>query len=201
MGTQVCFTADDNLVSAIDEVAKKIQRSRSDTISTILWLAIQSIRTKQPKDLGELMSISGGTGVTAPAGFQVEKQFTVTEKGSNELADLRSRFVKALDQAVSMRMSGHALAVNVKGQRRLFYTLKKLGEDVKPNSTIQTFLALSQELQPVRLTVTMTRDPQGYPGRVEGTEEPISRDEAKEYDLSADRVLALIQRFVGGDLW
>jgi metal-responsive CopG/Arc/MetJ family transcriptional regulator len=81
MRIQVCFTADDNLVSAIDDIAKKIERSRSDTISTILWLAIQNIRSKQPKDFGELVqSVSAGTAITAPAGFKVEKEFKITDK-------------------------------------------------------------------------------------------------------------------------
>jgi len=85
LGTQVCFTADDNLVSAIDEISKKIERSRSDTISTILWLAIQNIRAKQPKDFGELVqSVSGGTGFTTPASFRVERESRTSETDSTK---------------------------------------------------------------------------------------------------------------------
>ena len=150
------------------------------------------------------MRESAGSAATTPTSFTVEREFRTGPLDASETAelkDLKGRFMKALDQAASMRMSSHVVATSVKGQRRLFYALKKLSESVKPDSTVQSYLALNQELVPVRLTVTMTRDPQGYPGRLEGAEEPISREEAKEYDLSADKVLALIQRFVGGDLW
>jgi hypothetical protein len=65
MGTQVCFTADDNLVSIVDEIAKKFNRSRSDMLNLLVWIGIQNVRAKQPQDFGELMSISGGTGFTS----------------------------------------------------------------------------------------------------------------------------------------
>jgi hypothetical protein len=67
MGMQVCFTADDNLVSIVDEIAKKFNRSRSDMLNLLVWIGIQNVRAKQPQDFGEFMSISAGTGFTAPA--------------------------------------------------------------------------------------------------------------------------------------
>jgi metal-responsive CopG/Arc/MetJ family transcriptional regulator len=95
MGTQVCFTADDNLVSAIDDIARKIERSRSDTISTILWLAIQNIRSKQPKDFGELVqSVSGATSMTTPASFGVEREFKISNKDATDLTALKKQFKK-----------------------------------------------------------------------------------------------------------
>ena len=93
MGTQVCFTADDNLVSAIDDIARKIERSRSDTISTILWLAIQNIRSKQPKDFGELVqSVSGGISVTTPTSSGIERELKISNKDTTDLTTLKKQF-------------------------------------------------------------------------------------------------------------
>jgi predicted transcriptional regulator len=57
---QVCFTADPALVKAIDEIAKNIRRSRSDTINTILWLAIKD------KNLVLFLRWSSASGGTSP---------------------------------------------------------------------------------------------------------------------------------------
>jgi len=95
MGTQVCFTADDNLVSAIDDIAKKIERSRSDTISTILWLAIQNLRSKQPKDFGELVqSISGGTSVTTPTSSGIRRELKTSNKDTTDQTALKRQLNK-----------------------------------------------------------------------------------------------------------
>lgn len=80
MGIQVCFTADSNLVAAVDEIAAKIGRSRSDVVATLVWLAIQNMKA-QPRDFGELIrSVSAGTGIIMPTSFNVEKEFTVSKQ-------------------------------------------------------------------------------------------------------------------------
>jgi predicted transcriptional regulator len=57
MGKQLCFTADDSLVQAIDVIAETIKRSRSETIALMLTTIVENPEFKR-----NLIS-SGGTGI------------------------------------------------------------------------------------------------------------------------------------------
>jgi len=67
------------------KVEARLYASRSHAVEVLILAAM-----REP----------AGSGVAAPAAFQVEKQFTVTQKNSNELADLKSRFARALDPSL-----------------------------------------------------------------------------------------------------
>jgi hypothetical protein len=202
MGTQVCFTADDNLVSAIDEIAKKIERSRSDTISTVLWLAIQNIRTKQPRDFGELVqSVSAGTGFTAPATFQVEREFSISNQDRVDTENLKETFKKKLQEGWDLGARINIMKVNVNGQPRLFYNIKKLDQKITSQATVLEFISVSQDLQAVRLKVSCSRDPTGMVADMTGEEKPLSPEELGQYGLNSDRMITMVQGFIAGDLY
>jgi len=69
MTGQVGFTAEDSLVKAIDELAERISRSRSETINALLWLSVQRLKANPPQNFGELIeSASAGTALTYKEG-------------------------------------------------------------------------------------------------------------------------------------
>lgn len=57
MSKQLCFTADETLIAAIDELRVKIARSRSETIELLLKSALKD------SNLVKVFSASGGTGI------------------------------------------------------------------------------------------------------------------------------------------
>jgi hypothetical protein len=69
MGKQLFFSADDDLAREIDEIAKTMQRSRSDTINMLLWKQIET-STRKPMTFDDVVSSSGGTGVTMRAFYE-----------------------------------------------------------------------------------------------------------------------------------
>jgi len=46
MGKQVCFTAREELIAALDRIAQKMNRSRSDTIEMLLDAAVAGKMTE-----------------------------------------------------------------------------------------------------------------------------------------------------------
>lgn len=97
-----------------------------------------------------------------------------------------------------MRMGAHVTSVTVKGQRRLFFTVKKLNERIAADSTEQEFLAVNSSLKPVRLKITLIRDKNGFVANVEGEETPV---DPREYDLALEKVVLIVERFLQGDFY
>lgn len=63
-GKQVAFMAEDFLLKEIEELAKKLQRSKSDILNALIWADIQRLKSNPPETFGELMKISAGTAGT-----------------------------------------------------------------------------------------------------------------------------------------
>jgi hypothetical protein len=208
MGSQVSFTIDDNLITQIDKIAAKIGHSRSDTISTILWLAVQKLRT-QPNDFGELIqNVSGGTGVTTPASFQVEKEFRVVkenvlEEGElSELQQLQSKWKNALEENWGLGIREHTAKYQINRKPQLFHILKTL--ETSPRKKVklsggqgqeftQDFIAIDESLKPVKLHVRYVHGAVGV--LVEAQVESIN---PKDYDLTADKIVLLAGRLIRG---
>jgi hypothetical protein len=68
MPKQVCFTADDELIAAIDEIVERVHHSRSDVTNLLLWSAVRQIEKKKVNNFGDLVQVSAGTGVTFKEG-------------------------------------------------------------------------------------------------------------------------------------
>jgi len=209
MGSQVSFTIDDNLITQIDKIAAKIGHSRSDTISTILWLAVQKLRT-QPNDFGELIqNVSGGTAVTSsPASFQVEKEFRVAKETGlkedelSELQQLQSRWKNALEENWCLGAREHTAKYQINRKPQLFHILKTL--ETSPRKKVklsggqgqeftQDFIAIDESLKPVKLHVRYVHGAVGV--LVEAQVESIN---PKDYDLTADKIVLLAGRLIRG---
>jgi hypothetical protein len=155
MGTQVCFTADDKLLKVIDDLAENIERSRSDTVNLLLWLVTQSIKDKKPSSLGELvLSVSAGTATT----FRTEPhQSPVTwppplPQVKVDMETLKVRWQRALEDLVGI----HDPEVKwffIDDERRIFYIVKELASSVTPGLTRQTFAAINEQIEAVKIEV------------------------------------------------
>lgn len=53
LGKQICFTADDELSETLDAMAKKLDRSRSDVINTLLKVAVKTFGTGKFREVKE----------------------------------------------------------------------------------------------------------------------------------------------------
>lgn len=145
---------------------------------------------------------SAGSGFARPAGFQIEREFTISSS-EPEANDLTRSFTKALNEAWNMGAHMHVLKVAVKGQKepKLFYRLKDLGTNCSADSTRQEYLAISEELQVVRLVVVATRGPDGMGASVEAEQTVLGPEEAKQFGLTHDQMVAVVERFLNGDLY
>jgi hypothetical protein len=68
MPKQVCFTADDELIAAIDEIVGRVHHSRSDVTNILLWSAVRQIEKDKVNNFGDLMRVSAGTAITFKGG-------------------------------------------------------------------------------------------------------------------------------------
>lgn len=65
MPKQLCFTADDELIEAVEELVKKVGHSRSDLLNTLVWIAVGTIKTQKVENYYDLIrAASAGTAVT-----------------------------------------------------------------------------------------------------------------------------------------
>ena len=171
-----------------DKVQSRVYASRSHGVELLVRQA--SMREQ-----------STGSGATTPASFHVEKEIHISPVDVNDaalFANLKDSFSRALEEASLKHLSPHLIAITINGQRRLFYTLKKVGETMKADMTVQSYVAISQDVTPVQLTLTMTRDPMGLPGKLEGAETPISKAEFEKLGLNSQQVFQLIDRISKG---
>jgi Arc/MetJ-type ribon-helix-helix transcriptional regulator len=139
-------------------------------------------------------SSSGGSGASTPDGFRVEREFSVSGPDAAGLEDLKGRFTKAMAEAVGMGITSHVVKVDGK----LFYRLRKLGSNVAEGKTIEEYVAISQDLRPVRLKVTTSIGPTGMPGRVDAEENPVGEKEFEALGLRRQEIFGLIDRFIKG---
>jgi hypothetical protein len=64
---QLTITIDTDLSLMVDELAKKIDRNKSDTINGLLWVTMQRMSKSPPKNYGELISQSAGSAAVIDA--------------------------------------------------------------------------------------------------------------------------------------
>jgi hypothetical protein len=153
MGTQVCFTADDKLLKVIDDLAENIERSRSDTVNLLLWLVTQSIKDKKPSNLGELfLSVSAGTAAT----FRTEPhQSPVAPPLPQVEVDMES--LKVRWQRILQDFSGlgdpEFKRFFIDDKPRNFYIVKELASSVAPGLSRQTFAAVNEQMEAVKVEV------------------------------------------------
>jgi hypothetical protein len=145
--------------------------------------------------------VSGGSA----AGFQVTREFSVNGPGEVDgSADLEHRFLKAAEEAWNTGSRIHVIKVTVKGQEepQLFYRLKDLGTACDAHKTRQEYLAISGKgLQVVRLVIIATRGPNGMGASVEAEQTPLGPEEAKQFGMTHDQMVAVVERFLNGDLY
>lgn len=177
MGTQVCFTADDKLLKIIDDLAERIERSRSDTVNLLLWLVTQSIKDKKPSGLGELvLSVSGGSAAT----FGTEpRQPPLTlpplPKGEVDMEILKRRWQSVL-QDLWGKHDPQIRGFFIDDKLRIFYIVKELAAEIAPGLTRQTLTAINEQLEAVKveLEVEITKTDEGIaPSDLKVREQPL----------------------------
>lgn len=174
-------------ISISDEVAQKMESFKEINWSEICRAAITSYIEARAR----------------PAGFQVQREFAVssTQSDAAGLKDLQERFVKMLSEGWNLGSRVNIFKVNVDGQPRLFYNLRKLGQRMTSNQTVLEFISVNQDLQIVHLVVSCNRDATGMLAETTGKETPLNSDELAQYNLSRDRMIAVVQGFIKGDIF
>jgi hypothetical protein len=153
MGTQVCFTADDKLLKVIDDLAENIERSRSDTVNLLLWLVTQSIKDKKPSSLGELvLSVSAGTATT----FRTEpRQPPLTlplPQVKVDMETLKVRWQRTLQDMWGIH-DPEVRGFFIDDKLTVFYIVKELASSVTPSLVRQTFAAINEQIEAVKIDV------------------------------------------------
>jgi hypothetical protein len=215
VGTQVCFTAEENLVTAIDEIVAKIGRSKSDTLNTLLWLAIQNMRA-QPQDFGDLLqNVSAGTAAVLPASFHVTREFKVAEPAATLSAEDQTTLQKLqkvwraqLEKNYAQGARQNTVEYLIGKDPRLFYVVRELGGQPRKKVKLsfgsaysemgdewsKDFLAIDETLQPVRLHVAWQVSSRGT-----SIDAQVEQVDPKAYDLDGDKAIILIKRVIGGE--
>ena len=169
-----------------DDVAAKMATLPEVNWSEICRQAITSyIEARAP---------SAGSAAT----FQVEKPFQISESDVAHHEDFKKKFVEKMREAWGMGMRDHVIQVRIGAEAKLFYRLKKLGSNLTAKETTQEFLAVNQDLKPVRLALKAVRDPMGFSASVQGEEIPVAREEFEKCGLVLNEVFARLNRFAEG---
>jgi hypothetical protein len=172
-----------------DEVAQKMALLPEVNWSEICRQAITGyVETRVP---------SAGSAAT----FQLEKPFQITNPDNAAMESLRQRFKKTLQEMWDLGTRVNITRVNIDKQPKLFYHVKKLGQTLTAQATVLEFISVNQDLQVVRLKVFCGRDPSGMLGSVTGEETALTPQEIQQYGLSRDRMTALIQGVIAGDIY
>jgi hypothetical protein len=215
VGTQVCFTAEENLVAAIDEIAAKIGRSKSDTLNTLLWLAVQNMRA-QPKDFGDLLqSVSAGTATVTPVTFHVTKEFkiagpaaTLSTEDQTTLQKLQKAWRAQLEKNYAQGARQNTVEYLIGKDQRLFYVIRELESQSRKKVKLsfgpaysemgdewsKDFLAIDEMLRPVRLHVQWQVSSRGT-----SIDAQVEQVDPRAYGLDGDKAIILIKRVIGGE--
>jgi hypothetical protein len=151
----------------------------------------------------QFMNASAGSVAVAPGGFQVTREFKAVDQSGADASDLKRQFVKAMDQAWDSRLGVHVLRVALKGQKepRLYYRLRELTRNVNAYSTVQEYLAIDEELQVVKLSITAIRGPDGTGASMEAEQQTLSPEQAQQFRLTRQQMAAEVERFLRGDAY
>ena len=138
MGTQICFTADDKLVTAIDSIAKKMERTRADTINFLVCTGVLQVSDD-----------ATATFTTQPSQFNVAPA-PLPEKINEEA--LKKQWPKTLSDLL---LAGdlNVKANIIQNKRRIFWIVKTI--NVQKNAV--SYEAINEELDAV--TITMEAEP------------------------------------------
>jgi hypothetical protein len=180
----ISVTLPPNVIAWLDKkVESRIYASRSHGVELLIIEAAMR---------------ESGSSAWTPASFSVEHEFKINGQDKAALEDLGRRFKKALGEAWGIGARTHVLLAPVAGKSRFYFTLKKLSSNSTAKETVEEFVGISEDLNPVRLLLKLTRDPTGGPGRLEGVETSLSREEFENYGLKLQQVFAMVDRFTRG---
>jgi hypothetical protein len=209
MTGQIAFTAEDSLVKAIDELAERIERSRSETLNAIVWVGIQRLKANPPKNFGELIeSVSAGTGATmrSEPGFTQQQPRPETRPfifGEDQKITLptvketvKPLFQKTLNQAIAIGSSGRVKVFHINGRKEYI-----LDTDPKPipilkigETADQTIIGIDEQMDGCQIDVTYNRNEQGT------AIIPKKSPAPKEAGLTEARILEIVGRFLSGEI-
>jgi Arc/MetJ-type ribon-helix-helix transcriptional regulator len=151
----------------------------------------------------QFMNASAGSAAIAHGGFHVTREFKAVDQSEAEASDLKRQFVKAMDQAWNSHLGGHILKVALKGQKepRLYYRLRELAKNVNANSTVQEYLAIDEELQVVKLSITATRGPDGTGASMEAEQQTLSPEQTQQFRITRQQMISEVERFLRSDAY
>lgn len=97
MPSQLCFTADDEIVAFVENLSIKTKHSRSDVCNVLLWPIVKALQKNPPETFGDL--ISGGIGTTMNFEFAIHM---LTEN-----PPLQRWFLNRLQEETEKRVDEH----------------------------------------------------------------------------------------------
>ena len=166
-----------------DKVASRIYASRSHGVELLVRQESMREQSVQPS-------------AAAPAGFTANThELQVSDQDEAFLQDVRKRFTKAMEGTWALGIKQHVIKVTIKGQQEpsFYYRIRTLAEKVDSSGSRQEYLAIGEQLLPVKLVVISRRDPTGFMAAVEASEKAI---DPKQYGLTGRDVVIMIERFM-----